>query len=47
MKTFIEISKMIRSKYKEQLPFIAIMCKRSQREDVIIYLNLYELFKQT
>ncbi|KKL68623.1 hypothetical protein LCGC14_2123140 [marine sediment metagenome] len=47
MKTFIEISKMIRSRYKKELSFIAAMCKRPQREDVQLYLEKYFIFKQT
>ncbi len=45
MKAFIEISKMVRNEYKLSLPFIATMCKLPQREDVIMYLEKYLLFK--
>ncbi len=41
METFIIISKHVRSKYKKQLPFIQIMCKRPQREDVRLYISTY------
>lgn len=46
MKTFIEISKTVRGNYKKKLPFIAAMCKMPQREDVILYLNKYLVFKK-
>ncbi len=45
MKAFIEISKMVRNKYKLGLPFIAAMCKLPQREDVKLYLQKYLIFK--
>ena len=45
MKTFIAISKRVRLEYKEELPFIAVMCKMPQREDVILHLNRYLKFK--
>lgn len=41
MEAFIAISKHVREKYKSQLPFIAVMCKQPQREDVIIHINAY------
>ena len=41
MKTFIEISKMVRSEYKKELPFIAVMCKLPQREDVMHRIDEY------
>jgi len=41
MKTFIAISKMVRGRYKAELPFIAAMCKTPQCEDVALYLNKY------
>lgn len=45
MKTFIQISKHIRTKYNKELPFIAVMCKQPQREDVITYLAKWEKLK--
>jgi len=45
MKAFIEISKNIRAKYKKELPFVALLCKRPQREDVIRYINKYLALK--
>lgn len=34
METFIQISKHVRNRYTTEVPFIAAMCKRPQREDV-------------
>ena len=45
MRAFIEISKMVRDKYKQELPFIAALCKRPQREDVRMHLDKYLIFK--
>ena len=45
MKTFIEISKMVRNNYKQKLPFIAVMCKLPQREDVQLHIDRYLIFK--
>lgn len=46
MKSFIEISKKVRNQYKEELPFIAVMCKLPQRHDVILYLDKYLDYKK-
>lgn len=45
MKAFIEISKNVRAKYKAKLPFIAVMCKMPQREDVKLRIDKYLSFK--
>lgn len=45
MKAFIKISKMIRNRYKKELPFIAAMCKLPQREDVKKRIDEYLIFK--
>ena len=47
MKAFIEISKAVRNRYKSNLPFIAAMAKRPQREDVALYLNFYLQYKES
>ena len=45
MKAFIEISKNVKAKYKEKFPFIDVMCKSLQREDVKLAIGIYLRFK--
>lgn len=45
MKAFIEISKMVRHRYKTQLPFIYAMAKGPMRDDLKKQINRYETFK--
>ena len=45
MKAFIEISKVVRDRYKKEFPFISVMCKLPQREDVKLYIDKYLKFK--
>lgn len=45
MKTFIELSKIWREKYKTTLPFIYVMAKRPMREDLQRTITDYIVFK--
>ena len=45
MRAFIKISCMVRNTYLIELPFIAEMCKRPQREDVSRLITKYLNYK--
>jgi len=45
MRHFITLSRIIRRNYKKELPFISVMCKLPQREDVKLSITRYISYK--
>jgi len=46
MKAFIEISKLTRKIYHDNLPFIAVMCRNVMRDSVKERVDKYIKFKE-